>query len=181
MGFNCFGHGVLIILLLAMAGSLVQGQGTRVGFYLRSCPRAESIVRSAVQSHFRSDPPLAPGWLRMHFHDCFVNGCDASIVIYGAGTEKTAPPNILLRGYKVIDDAKTDETYRLYNFTTTGNGADPSIAPAFVSQLQALCPRNGDGSRRIGREYWSPTKGYVRMLPPRTLFNDSWALEGYLD
>ncbi|KAK8529739.1 hypothetical protein V6N13_102642 [Hibiscus sabdariffa] len=111
MGFNCFGHGVLLItMLLAMAGSLVQGQGTRVGFYSRSCPRVESIVRSAVQSHFRSDPPLAPGLLRMHFHDCFVNGCDASILIDGAGTEKTAPPNILLRGYKVIDDAKTDET-----------------------------------------------------------------------
>lgn len=40
--------------------------------------------------------------------------------------------------------------YRLYNFTTTGNGADPSITAAFVSQLQALCPQNGDGSRRIG-------------------------------
>lgn len=41
--------------------------------------------------------------------------------------------------------------YRLYNFsTTTGNGADPSISAAFVSQLRALCPENGDGSRRIG-------------------------------
>ncbi|KAF2287645.1 hypothetical protein GH714_002086 [Hevea brasiliensis] len=43
----------------------------------------------------------------MHFHDCFVHGCDASILIDGANTEKTAGPNLLLRGYEVIDDAKT--------------------------------------------------------------------------
>ncbi|KAH9769001.1 peroxidase 25 [Citrus sinensis] len=81
--------------------------GTRVGFYSRSCPRAESIVKSTVQAHFRSDPTVAPGLLRMHFHDCFVHGCDASILINGPNTEKTAPPNRLLRGYDVIDDAKS--------------------------------------------------------------------------
>ncbi|KAL4281958.1 hypothetical protein GQ457_03G004670 [Hibiscus cannabinus] len=243
MGFCCFGQRAVLLasLLLAIAGVLVEGQGTRVGFYSASCPRAESIVRSAVQSHFRSDPTVAPGLLRMHFHDCFVNGCDASILIDGAGSEKTAPPNLLLRGYEAVDDAKAqleaacpgvvscadilalaardsvvltggaswavptgrrDGTvsqasdaanlpgfrdsvdlqkqkfaakglntqdlvtlvgghtigtsacqffrYRLYNFTTTGNGADPSIAAAFVPQLQALCPQNGDGTRRIG-------------------------------
>ena len=48
--------------------------------------------------------------------------------------------------------------YRLYNFTTTGNGADPSINPAFVSQLQTLCPQNGDGSRRIGLDTGSQNR-----------------------
>ncbi|WRX13884.1 hem peroxidase - like 10 [Theobroma cacao] len=41
----------------------------------------------------------------------------------------------------------------LYNITTTGNGADPSINLAFVPQLRALCPENG-----IGVEYWSLIK-----------------------
>ncbi|KAJ8619173.1 hypothetical protein MRB53_015359 [Persea americana] len=39
--------------------------------------------------------------------------------------------------------------YRLHNFTTTANGADPSINPAFLPQLQALCPANSDGSKHV--------------------------------
>nr|KYP60550.1 Cationic peroxidase 2 [Cajanus cajan] len=98
----------LVCLLLALAiVNTVHGQGTRVGFYSSACPRAEFIVRSTVQSHVRSDPTLAAGLLRMHFHDCFVQGCDASVLIAGAGTERTAFANLGLRGYEVIDDAKT--------------------------------------------------------------------------
>ncbi|KAM3377571.1 peroxidase N1-like [Capsicum galapagoense] len=97
---------IIFILVLAIDLTMVLGQGTRVGFYSSTCPRAESIVQSTVRSHFQSDPTVAPGLLRMHFHDCFVQGCDASILISGSGTERTAPPNSLLRGYEVIDDAK---------------------------------------------------------------------------
>jgi peroxidase len=38
--------------------------------------------------------------------------------------------------------------YRLFNFTATGN-ADPSINPSFLTQLQSLCPQNGNPSKRI--------------------------------
>lgn len=34
-------------------------------------------------------------------------GCDASILLDGSSTEKTAPPNLSVRGYDVIDAAKT--------------------------------------------------------------------------
>ncbi|CAK9181661.1 unnamed protein product [Ilex paraguariensis] len=83
------------------------GQSTRVGFYLRTCPRVESIVHATVKKHFQSNPTVAPGLLRMHFHDCFVHGCDGSILIDGSSTEKSAGPNLLLRGFDVIDDAKS--------------------------------------------------------------------------
>ena len=96
-----------VFLLLALSASYVHCQATRVGFYSKTCPRAESIVRSTVQTHFRSSPTVAPGLLRMHFHDCFVQGCDASVLIDGPNTEKTAGPNLGLRGFQVIDDAKT--------------------------------------------------------------------------
>ena len=96
-----------LLVLATIFPSSVQSQSTRVGFYSRSCPRAESIVTQTVQKHFKSTPAIAPGLLRMHFHDCFVQGCDGSVLLNGANTEKTAGPNLGLRGWEVIDDAKT--------------------------------------------------------------------------
>ncbi|CAK9181662.1 unnamed protein product [Ilex paraguariensis] len=98
---------ILMFLLLATTTTKALGQGTRVGFYLRTCPRVESIVQATVKKHFQSNPTVAPGLLRMHFHDCFVQGCDGSILIDGSSTEKSAGPNLLLRGFDVIDDAKS--------------------------------------------------------------------------
>ncbi|KAF9599582.1 hypothetical protein IFM89_001078 [Coptis chinensis] len=70
-------------LLLTTASISVQGQDTRAGFYPRTCAKVEFIIRSAVQSNFESEPSIAPGLLRMHFHDCFVfQGCDASIFTF---------------------------------------------------------------------------------------------------
>ncbi|KAK7319413.1 hypothetical protein RJT34_04134 [Clitoria ternatea] len=86
---------------------VVHGADTRVGFYSSTCPEAESTVKTIVESHVKSDPSLAAGLLRMHFHDCFVTGCDGSILIAGSATERTAPPNLSLRGFEIVDDAKT--------------------------------------------------------------------------
>ncbi|XP_023516781.1 peroxidase 25 isoform X1 [Cucurbita pepo subsp. pepo] len=77
-----------------------------VGFYSKSCPRAESIVRSTVQSYYKADPTVAAGLLRLHFHDCFVQGCDGSVLIMDERAEINAGPNMGLRGFEVVDDAK---------------------------------------------------------------------------
>ncbi|KAL5550665.1 hypothetical protein UlMin_000841 [Ulmus minor] len=49
--------------------------------------------------------------LRLHFHDCFVNGCDGSILLDDTSSftgEKTAGPNVnSVRGYDVIDTIKS--------------------------------------------------------------------------
>ncbi|KAG8367392.1 hypothetical protein BUALT_Bualt16G0067200 [Buddleja alternifolia] len=230
---------VTVINVMIFSVLVVQGE-LKTGFYSSSCPKAESIVRSTVEAHFNKDSTLAAALLRLHFHDCFVQGCDGSILIDSASGERKAVQNLGLRGFEVIDDAKSqlealcpavvscadilalaardavdlsggpswgvpcgrrdgrisvsseatslpspldsvgiqkqkfavkglDEhdlvtlagahtigqtdclffRYRLYNFTTTGN-ADPSINQAFLGKLQSLCPKNGDGSKRVG-------------------------------
>eukprot|EP01018_Ginkgo_biloba_P039200 Gb_33207 [translate_table: standard] len=239
----------LIVVFMAIV-ALADAQGTRVGFYFSTCPKAESIVQSTVRSHFNSDPTVAPGLLRLFFHDCFVQacfGCDGSILVTGPSAEKNALTNLGLRGFDVIEDAKTQVeaacpgvvscadilalatrdavvltrgpnwsvptgrrdglvssssdaanlptpsdsidvlkkkfsdkglttqdlvilagahtigqadcqffSYRLYNFTPTGD-ADPTINTQYLSQLQSLCPSGGDGSKRVAIDKGSET------------------------
>ncbi|CAH8320199.1 unnamed protein product [Eruca vesicaria subsp. sativa] len=81
----------------------------RVGFYSRSCPQAETIVRNLVRQRFAANPTVTAALLRMHFHDCFVRGCDASLLIDSTTTrpsEKAAGPNGSVREFDLIDRIK---------------------------------------------------------------------------
>ncbi|CAN4112730.1 unnamed protein product [Withania somnifera] len=84
----------------------------QVGFYNNRCPRAETIVRDTVRSQFFKDRSITAALLRMYFHDCFVRGCDASILIDSKNTknkrsEKDAGANGSVRGYELIDQIKS--------------------------------------------------------------------------
>ncbi|URD92447.1 peroxidase [Musa troglodytarum] len=103
------GASVLLLTLLCIA--VVPSHGAlQVGFYRGKCngTDVEAAIRSVVAARFGRDRSIVPALLRLHFHDCFVRGCDASILLDGSGTEKTAPPNLSVRGYDLIDQAKTE-------------------------------------------------------------------------
>ncbi|RWW52348.1 hypothetical protein BHE74_00041233 [Ensete ventricosum] len=80
----------------------------QVGFYRGKCngTDVEATIKSIVAARFGRDRSIVPALLRLQFHDCFVRGCDASILLDGSGTEKTARPNLSVRGYDLIDQAK---------------------------------------------------------------------------
>ncbi|PSR96123.1 Peroxidase [Actinidia chinensis var. chinensis] len=80
-------------------------------FYRESCPDAEKIIRSRVRRLYNVRSNIAPALLRLLFHDCFIEGCDASVLldaIDGIDSEKEAPPNETLKGFDLIDIIKSD-------------------------------------------------------------------------
>ncbi|KAF9602896.1 hypothetical protein IFM89_032636 [Coptis chinensis] len=85
--------------------------GLSWSFYKSNCPRVEKIVRDELKKAFKKDIGLAAGLLRIHFHDCFVQGCDGSVLLDGSASgpsEKNAPPNLTLRpgAFKIINDIR---------------------------------------------------------------------------
>ncbi|CAI9764736.1 unnamed protein product [Fraxinus pennsylvanica] len=99
---------LVCVHLLVLEGT--NAQALQVGFYKSKCPSFEAIVKNTTASFISQAPSLAPALLRMHFHDCFVRGCDGSVLINttsGNQAEKDAIPNQTLRGFQVIDAVKS--------------------------------------------------------------------------
>ncbi|MBA0786886.1 hypothetical protein Gotri_025889 [Gossypium trilobum] len=99
---------ILASLIISNIVVLVVSQGQlRVGFYSKTCPNAESISRKVVQKAVADNPRNAAILLRLHFHDCFVQGCDGSILIRNdEDGELKAQGNLGVVGFDIIDSAK---------------------------------------------------------------------------
>lgn len=108
---------VLVLGLAFLAFSPICFCGKTTGgylypqFYDRSCPKAREIVNSIVAKAVAKEARMAASLLRLHFHDCFVKGCDASILLDSTGSiisEKGSNPNRnSARGFEVIDEIKS--------------------------------------------------------------------------
>nr|GEW44938.1 vacuolar iron transporter homolog 4-like [Tanacetum cinerariifolium] len=88
--------------------TVAQETRLRVGFYNETCPDAESIVNGFVRDAARFNNQIPAILLRLHFHDCFVQGCDGSILIDDDPiSEKLAVGHQGVKGFDVIENAKS--------------------------------------------------------------------------
>ncbi|CAM0873097.1 unnamed protein product [Alopecurus aequalis] len=105
---GCLGVPIVAILLLGLApATSAQLSAT---FYDSSCPSALATIKSAVTAAVNKEARMGASLLRLHFHDCFVQGCDASVLLADTANftgEQTAFPNRnSIRGLDVIDSVK---------------------------------------------------------------------------
>ncbi|KAH7282291.1 hypothetical protein KP509_35G023900 [Ceratopteris richardii] len=69
-------------------------QGLALDFYQNTCPRAHDIIKAEVLKVVNQNPSQAAGLMRIVFHDCFVQGCDASLLLTKPMvSEQIATPN----------------------------------------------------------------------------------------
>lgn len=107
-------HGFTFIFFLSVVlhmHNTASGQPPlSIDFYSKTCPQLPSIVFQGMQEAVRTQPRNAASILRLFFHDCFVQGCDGSILlddVPGLQGEKGAVPNKnSARGFEVIDAIK---------------------------------------------------------------------------
>ncbi|RCV32850.1 hypothetical protein SETIT_7G035900v2 [Setaria italica] len=102
-----------LLVVFSVLSVCLGNQGVRCqltsDFYDETCPHLYTIVQQHVFTAMRAEMRMGASLLMLHFHDCFVNGCDGSILSDGSDGEKFAQPNLnSVRGYEVIDAIKAD-------------------------------------------------------------------------
>ncbi|GMH05049.1 hypothetical protein Nepgr_006889 [Nepenthes gracilis] len=117
-------------------------------FYSKSCPDLFASIKPVVQSAINKEARMGASLLRLFFHDCFVNGCDGSILLDDTSTftgEKKAAPNVnSLRGFDVIDEIKS---------------AVEKICPGVVSCADILAITARDSVVILGGPEWEVKLG----------------------
>ncbi|XP_064974365.1 cationic peroxidase 1-like [Musa acuminata AAA Group] len=97
---------LLFLFFIAMASAQLSPT-----FYNTACPDALSTIQSVVAAAVANESRMGASLLRLHFHDCFVNGCDGSVLLDDTANftgEKNAFPNLnSIRGFDVVDSIKS--------------------------------------------------------------------------
>ncbi|CAN1349014.1 Peroxidase 52 [Linum perenne] len=140
-------HTVLSLALLLVLLPFSNAQLT-TSYYSKSCPHLNDVVFSAVQSAVRKEARMGASLLRLFFHDCFVNGCDGSVLLDDTSSftgEKNANPNRnSARGFEVIDDIKA---------------AVEKACPGVVSCADVLAVSARDSTVLLGGPSWNVKLG----------------------
>ncbi|KAI4296855.1 hypothetical protein L6164_036775 [Bauhinia variegata] len=122
-----------------------------VDYYAKSCPQVEKLVGSITSQQFKESPVSAPATIRLFFHDCFVEGCDGSILI------ATKP------GSKELaeKDAEDNRDLRVEGFETVRKvkALVESKCPGIVSCADILAIAARDYVHLAGGPYYQVKKG----------------------
>ncbi|XP_021670932.2 peroxidase 11 [Hevea brasiliensis] len=141
---------VLLVSVFIFSGSLYASDDPHLSldYYASTCPTVFDIIRKEMECEVLSDPRNAALVVRLHFHDCFVQGCDGSVLLDDTITlqgEKKASPNInSLKGFRIIDKIKNKVE---------------SECPGIASCADILTIAARDAVILVGGPYWDVPVG----------------------
>ncbi|KAG6500598.1 peroxidase 11-like [Zingiber officinale] len=119
-----------------------------LSYYSKTCPTAQDIVRSEMDCAVKTNPRNAAFMIRLHFHDCFVQGCDGSVLLDDTATligEKHADQNVnSIQGFELVDKIKEKLE---------------AACPGVVSCADVLAIAARDATILVGGPYWDVPVG----------------------
>ncbi|CAK9202064.1 unnamed protein product [Sphagnum troendelagicum] len=148
-----WGQGIEVVILLMGLLLLLPGEvdgQLSVNFYQNTaCSNLEAVIQTVMVAKFQQASTSPAAILRLFFHDCMVNGCDASVLIAstpGNVAERDAPINLSLAGdgFDAVTQAKT---------------ALEKICPGIVSCADILAIATRDLVRMVGGPAYPVLKG----------------------
>ncbi|KAK7343941.1 hypothetical protein VNO77_13079 [Canavalia gladiata] len=133
---------ILFLLFLSLPLSSAK---LNVDYYKQTCPDFDRIVRENIFTKQTISPATAPGLLRLFFHDCITDGCDASILItsnaYTPHAERDAEDNLSLSGDAFDIIVKTKNALEL-------------ACPGVVSCSDIMAQATRDLVKMVGGPYY---------------------------
>ncbi|XP_061351736.1 peroxidase P7-like [Gastrolobium bilobum] len=133
----------LFVLALGSANATLS-----TNHYYSSCPKLLDTVKCTVESAISKEARMGASLLRLFFHDCFVNGCDGSILLDDTssftGEKHAKPNNNSARGFEVIDAIKS---------------AVEEVCPGVVSCADILAIAARDSVNILGGPSWDVKLG----------------------
>ncbi|CAN1216338.1 Peroxidase 17 [Linum perenne] len=141
-----------LLLIISFSSSSTSATATttvslRRGYYSKTCPQAESIVRHLmIDFFFSSDRRSLASVMRFQFHDCFVIGCDASLLLDDTETMLDIDS---LRSYEVVDQIKSELE---------------KSCPGVVSCADIIIMASRDAVSLTGGPYWQVKLGRLDSL-----------------
>ncbi|GKV36798.1 hypothetical protein SLEP1_g44891 [Rubroshorea leprosula] len=147
----------LLVFLLILNSEAKTTNNTRpasqlsIDYYSKSCPQIEQLIGWIISQQFKEAPVSAPATIRLFFHDCFVEGCDGSILI------STKPGSNVL----AEKDAEDNKDLRMEAFETIKKAKSlvESKCPGIVSCADILAIAARDFVHLAGGPYYQVKKG----------------------
>ncbi|OMO72234.1 Plant peroxidase [Corchorus olitorius] len=139
---------ILICFSIFSSVILASDPPLTLDYYESTCPTVFEIVKKEMECQVLSDPRNAALVLRLHFHDCFVQGCDGSVLLDDTidlqGEKKASTNAHSLKGFRIVDRIKNKLE---------------SECPGIVSCADLLTIAARDAVILVGGPYWDVPVG----------------------